>query len=144
MRDIVAAHQERGHTVALSSSALTIHVEPVARFLGIDHVVCNHFDVDDRGLLTGGIVRPIVWGGRKASAVRQFCADNDVTLQRSYFYADGDEDIALMREIGLPRPVNPRSGLAAEAARRGWPVLTVTGRGGRTPARGLRRLIGPR
>ncbi|MET4429543.1 HAD superfamily hydrolase (TIGR01490 family) [Mycolicibacterium sp. 624] len=131
MRDIVAAHQERGHTVALSSSALTMHVEPVARHLGIEHVICNQFAVDDRGLLTGGIVAPIVWGARKASAVRHFCADNDVTLQRSYFYADGDEDIALMREVGLPRPVNPRSGLAAEAGRLGWPVLNLTGRGGR-------------
>jgi HAD superfamily hydrolase (TIGR01490 family) len=144
MRDIVAAHQERGHTVALSSSALTIHVEPVARFLGIEHVICNRFTVDDRGRLTGGIVAPVVWGASKASAVRRFSADNDVTLARSYFYADGDEDVALMREVGLPRPVNPRSGLAAEAVRHDWPVLTLTGRGGRTPARGLRRLIGPR
>lgn len=131
MRDIVAAHQERGHTVALSSSALTMHVEPVARYLGIEHVICNHFDVDDRGLLTGGIVAPIVWGARKASAVRHFCAGNDVTLQRSYFYADGDEEITLMREVGLPRPVNPRPGLAAEAAKHGWPVLNLTERGGR-------------
>jgi HAD superfamily hydrolase (TIGR01490 family) len=144
MRDIVAAHQDRGHTVALSSSALTMHVEPVARFLGIEHVVCNRFEVDDRGMLTGGIVTPIVWGPRKASAVRLFCADNAVALPRSYFYADGDEDIALMREVGLPRPVNPRPRLAAEAASRGWPILTLTGRSDQTPARGLRRLFGPR
>ena len=35
MREVVAAHQRRGHTVALCSSALTIHAEPVARALGI-------------------------------------------------------------------------------------------------------------
>ena len=29
MREVVAAHQQRGHTVALCSSALTIHAEPV-------------------------------------------------------------------------------------------------------------------
>jgi HAD superfamily hydrolase (TIGR01490 family) len=141
MRDIVAAHQERGHTLALSSSALAMHVEPVARFLGIEHIVCNQFEVDDGGLLTGRIVTPIVWGPRKASAVRQFCTDTDVTLQRSYFYADGDEDVALMREVGLPRPVNPRPRLAAEAQRSGWPVLILRRQ---PPARGLRRLIGPR
>lgn len=141
MRDIVAAHQARGHTVALSSSALTIHVEPVARFLGIEHVVCNHFEVDDRGRLTGGIVTPIVWGPRKASAVRQFCAGADVVLQHSYFYADGDEDVALMREVGLPRPVNPRPRLAAEAQLRGWPVLNLRHR---PPARWLGRLGGLR
>src|SRR6186997_1456474 len=43
MRELVRAHQQREHTVALCSSALTIHAEPVARFLGVDHVLCNHF-----------------------------------------------------------------------------------------------------
>lgn len=127
MRQVVRAHQERGHTVVVSSSALTIHAEPVARHLDVANVICNHFEVDERGLLTGGIVAPIVWGARKAAAVASFSAANNVDLQRSYFYADGDEDAFLMRVVGHPRPVNPRSGLAAEAARAGWPVLRVTG-----------------
>jgi HAD superfamily hydrolase (TIGR01490 family) len=127
MRDVVNAHRERGHTVVLSSSALTIHAEPVARFLGIADVVCNHFQVDGEGRLTGGIVEPIVWGGRKTQAVQRFGADHGIDLQRSYFYADGDEDIPSMRAVGNPRPVNPRSGLAAEAVRSGWPILQVTG-----------------
>jgi HAD superfamily hydrolase (TIGR01490 family) len=145
MRDVVAAHQERGHTVVLSSSALTIHAEPVARYLRITDVVCNHFEVDDRGRLTGGIVEPIVWGTGKTEAVRRFSTDHDVDLHSSYFYADGDEDIPSMRAVGRPRPVNPRSGLAAEAARRGWPVLLVTGPDRRRiPAWSLRRIAGPR
>ena len=39
MRDLVHAHLARGHTVCLSSSALTIQVEPVARFLGIPNTL---------------------------------------------------------------------------------------------------------
>lgn len=141
MREIVAAHQQRGHTVVLSSSALTIHAEPVARFLEIDHVLCNHFEVDEHGNLTGRIAKPIVWGRNKASAVQQFCETNDVDLQRSYFYADGDEDAALMMLVGHPRPVNPRPRLAALAAEQGWPVLRVVG-SGRRKRPSLRRLVG--
>jgi HAD superfamily hydrolase (TIGR01490 family) len=145
MHDVVRAHQDRGHAVVLSSSALTIHAEPVARFLGIDSVICNHFEVDDGGRLTGGITTPIVWGARKADAVARFAAADGIDLTGSYFYADGDEDAALMRVVGRPRPVNPRAGLAAEAARRGWPVLLVSpARGGRGPAAVLRRLGGRR
>lgn len=58
MREIVHAHQRRGHTVVLSSSALTIHAEPVARYLDIPHVLCNHFELDEHGLLTGGVRTP--------------------------------------------------------------------------------------
>lgn len=141
MREVVRAHQQRGHTVVLSSSALTIHAEPVARFLGIGHVLCNHFEVDDRGLLTGGVVKPVVWGPQKAAAVHKFCADNDIDLPDSYFYADGDEDMALMSAIGRPRPVNPRPELAAAAAERGWPVLQVAV-SPRTASRSLRSAAG--
>ena len=89
MREVVAAHQRHGHTVVLSSSALTIHAEPVARYLGIGHVLCNHFDVDQAGRLTGWITKPVIWGRQKAAAVEQFCAANNVDIARSYFYADG-------------------------------------------------------
>ena len=145
MHDVVRAHQERGHTVVLSSSALTIHAEPVARFLGIDGVICNHFEIDGARRLTGRIVAPIVWGRRKAEAVARFADERGVDLHDSYFYADGDEDAALMRVIGHPRPVNPRAGLAAEALRRGWPVLRVGDAPARRgPAAVLRRLGGSR
>jgi len=141
MREVVQAHQRRGHTVVLSSSALTIHAEPVARYLEIPHVLCNHFEVDADGRLTGRIEKPIVWGAKKAVAVERFCAANDVALHRSYFYADGDEDVALMRLVGQPRPVNPRPRLADTAAEHGWPVLRLSGVAGRRRV-SLRRLIG--
>ncbi|BBY35557.1 haloacid dehalogenase [Mycolicibacter minnesotensis] len=141
MHEIVRAHQRRGHTVVLSSSALTIHAAPVARFLGIEQVLCNRFELDASGLLTGDIVKPVVWGPQKASTVQRFCAENDVDLTASFFYADGDEDAALMSLVGRPRPVNPRPRLAALAAAHGWPVLRVTapGTGG---GRSLRSVAG--
>lgn len=126
MRQIVEAHRERGHTLVLSSSALTIHAAPVARALGISHVLCNTFELDDDGLLTGRINRPIVWGHQKAKAAQEFSERNGVELRQSYFYADGDEDGALMDLVGHPRPVNPRPGLAAMAQANGWPVLRVS------------------
>ena len=141
MREIVAAHQERGHTVVLTTSAVTIHANPVARNLEIDHVLCNHFALDSAGRLTGQIEKPVVWGRNKASAATHFCEANQIDLQRSYFYADGDEDAALMVKVGNPRPVNPRPKLAALATEHGWPVLRVVATGGRRRSP-LRRLVG--
>ena len=136
MRDVVRRHQDRGHTVVVSSSALTIHAEPVARHLGISHVLCNRFLTDSQGRLTGGIVEPIIWGASKAAAVQDFCHDTQIDLARSYFYADGYEDDALMRLVGRPRPVNPRPRLAAVATDEDWPVLTVPRPGDRRRGEG--------
>jgi putative phosphoserine phosphatase/1-acylglycerol-3-phosphate O-acyltransferase len=142
MRALVRAHMARGHTVVLSSSALTVQVEPVARFLGIDNVLSNKFATDDDGLITGEVVRPILWGPGKARAVQAFAAKTGVDLAKSYFYADGDEDVALMYLVGNPRPTNPAGKLAAVAAKRGWPVLRFTSRSGSSPVSQLRTVAG--
>jgi putative phosphoserine phosphatase / 1-acylglycerol-3-phosphate O-acyltransferase len=130
MRELVRAHFVRGHTVVLSSSALTIQVDPVARFLGILNTLTNKFETNHDGILTGGVVKPILWGPGKATAVQQFAAENDIDLKDSYFYADGDEDVALMYLVGNPRPTNPKGKMAVVARRRGWPILRFTSRSG--------------
>jgi putative phosphoserine phosphatase/1-acylglycerol-3-phosphate O-acyltransferase len=129
MRELVRAHHERGHTVVLSSSALSIQVEPVARYLGIERVLCNRFVVDGDGLLTGEVAEPLVWAGGKSTAVQEYAREHGVDIQRSYFYADGDEDLPLMYHVGHPRPTNPGRRMARVADRRGWPVLRFTSRG---------------
>jgi putative phosphoserine phosphatase/1-acylglycerol-3-phosphate O-acyltransferase len=140
MRDLVHAHQRRGHTVVLSSSALSMQAVPVARYLGIDHVVCNRFVVDEHGVLTGEIERPVIWGTTKATSVQRFAAEHQVELRSSYFYADGDEDLALMHLVGNPRPVNPGPELSKVAARRGWPVLRFSSRDSGSPLAQVRTL----
>ncbi len=142
MRELVHAHMERGHTVVLSSSALTLQVEPVARFLGIENTLTNRFEVDEDDVLTGEVVRPILWGPGKANAVQKFAADNDIDLKKSYFYADGDEDVALMYLVGNPRPTNPEGKMAAVARRRGWPILEFSSRGSGGLMGQVRTLLG--
>ena len=142
MRELVRAHMARGHTVVLSSSALTVQVEPVAKFLGIENILSNKFQTDDDGLITGEVVTPIIWGPGKARAVQAFAATNGVDLAASYFYADGDEDVALMYLVGNPRPTNPAGKLEAVARKRGWPVLRFTSRSGSSPVSQLRTVAG--
>jgi len=142
MRELVRAHVARGHTVVLSSSALTIQVNPVARFLGITNMLTNKFETDDDGILTGGVEKPILWGPGKAAAVQRFAAEHGIDLKDSYFYADGDEDVALMYLVGNPRPTNPEGKMAAVAKRRGWPILRFDSRGPVGLRRQLRTLAG--
>ena len=142
MRELVRAHLTRGHTVVLSSSALTIQVAPVAKFLGILNTLTNKFETNDDGILTGGVVKPILWGPGKAAAVQKFAGENGIDLKDSYFYADGDEDVALMYLVGNPRPTNPEGKMAAVAKRRGWPILRFTSRSGGGITAQLRALAG--
>ncbi|HEX7322769.1 MAG TPA: HAD-IB family hydrolase/lysophospholipid acyltransferase family protein [Mycobacterium sp.] len=141
MRELVRAHLARGHTVVLSSSALTIQVLPLARFLGIKNTLTNRFETDRDGVLTGKVAEPILWGPGKAAAVQKFATAHDIDLKESYFYADGDEDVALMYLVGNPRPTNPEGKMAAVARRRGWPILKFSSRGSGIVGQ-LRTLVG--
>ncbi len=128
MRALVDEHRRKGHVLAIATSAAPFQVAAVARELGIEHVLCTRLEERD-GLLTGKSSGPVLWGRAKAEAVREFALRHRLDLRRSYFYADGDEEIALMRAVGHPRPTNPRPLLALEAGREGWPVQRFTSRG---------------
>jgi putative phosphoserine phosphatase / 1-acylglycerol-3-phosphate O-acyltransferase len=127
-RALVHAHLRKGHTVAVVSSATRYQIEPLARDLGIAHVLCTGLEVRN-GRFTGAIVRPTCYGEGKASAARTFAATHDIDLTRSYFYTDSEEDLPLLEIVGRPRPTNASVRLAEIAAKRGWPVRRFHSRG---------------
>ena len=124
-RMLVAAHQARGHTVVIASSALTFQVEAAARDLGIDDILCTRMEVRD-GVLTGFVDGPILWGDAKAQAVRDFAHERGIDLARSFAYGNGAEDLAYLATVGNPRPLNPADGLAAAAEERGWSTARLS------------------
>jgi putative phosphoserine phosphatase/1-acylglycerol-3-phosphate O-acyltransferase len=140
IRALVAEHRRRGHLVAIATSAAPFQVESVARDLGIEHVLCTRLEVRD-GVLTGKSRGPILWGRAKADAVREFARHEHIDLRRSYFYSDGDEDVALMGQVGHPRPTNPRPGLELKAREAGWPVQRFDSRGSPGPDARLRSAL---
>ncbi len=127
-RALVEAHQRAGHTVAIISSATHYQVDPFARELGIDHVMCSELEVED-GVLTGQIVHPTCYGEGKAIAARRVAARAGVDLDASYFYTDSHEDLPLLELVGRPRPLNPNRQLAQIAKERRWPVRRFRSRG---------------
>ena len=127
-RAIVKAHQDMGHTVAIITSATRYQAEPVAKELGIEHLLYTRLAVED-GVLTGGVVRPTCYGEGKADAARSLSAKYDLDLEQSYFYSDSHEDLPLFEIVGRPRPLNPTRRLAQIAKERQWPVRRFTSRG---------------
>jgi putative phosphoserine phosphatase/1-acylglycerol-3-phosphate O-acyltransferase len=132
-RALVKAHQEMGHTVAIISSATPYQADPLARDLGISHVLCTRLEVEN-GIFTGRVVHPTCYGEGKAQAARRLAAEHDLDLEESYSYTDSHEDLPLLEAVGKPRPLNPNRRLAQLAKERHWPVRRFHSRG--TPSAG--------
>ncbi len=122
----VAEHRRLGHVVAILSSATTYVAEPLARELGIEHLLVNRLIVAD-GRLTGEAVQPLCWGEGKLHWARQFAAEQEIDLSQSYFYSDSISDLPMLQLVGHPRPVNPDRLLRRHARRNGWPIVSAVG-----------------
>jgi putative phosphoserine phosphatase/1-acylglycerol-3-phosphate O-acyltransferase len=127
-RALVAAHRRKGHTLAIVSSATRYQAEPLARDLGIPHVLCTRLEVEN-GRFTGRLVKPSCYGEGKLVAAQALAERHGVELAESWFYTDSDEDLPLLEAVGRPRPTNPNARLRAIAQRRGWPQRTFYTRG---------------
>jgi putative phosphoserine phosphatase / 1-acylglycerol-3-phosphate O-acyltransferase len=127
---LVRAHQNRGHTVVIATSATRMQAQPMARELGIEHVLCTELETE-HGVLTGGLAGRTLWGDGKAAAVKEFARRQRISLRNSHGYANGDEDVALLGAVGFPHPVNPAPVLARHAAERGWDVVRFRTKRGR-------------
>jgi putative phosphoserine phosphatase/1-acylglycerol-3-phosphate O-acyltransferase len=127
-RALVQAHREMGHTLAIVSSATLYQAQPLARDMGIPHVLCTRLEVID-GVFTGKVLHPTCYGEGKAIAARELAAAQDLDLEQSWFYTDSHEDLPLLEIVGRPRPLNPNRQLAQIAKERLWPVRRFTSRG---------------
>jgi putative phosphoserine phosphatase / 1-acylglycerol-3-phosphate O-acyltransferase len=127
-RALVRAHQERGHTLAIVSSATRYQAEPLARELGIPHVLCTRLQVK-HGMLTGRVERPTCWGEGKLYYAEELAEREGLDLEQSWFYTDSIDDLPLLEAVGRPRPLNPDRRLAGLARDRGWPVRRFSSRG---------------
>jgi putative phosphoserine phosphatase/1-acylglycerol-3-phosphate O-acyltransferase len=127
-RELVKAHIRAGHTVALASSATRYQLSALADDLGVANVLCSEVELV-KGYFSGYIDGPVLWGPAKAHAVETFAARNGIALDRSFGYANGDEDVPFLEAVGMPRALNPASGMLKAAREHGWPAVELGGRG---------------
>jgi putative phosphoserine phosphatase/1-acylglycerol-3-phosphate O-acyltransferase len=128
VKAMIRAHQRQGHTLAIVSSATRYQIEPLASSLGIEHVLCTELQTKN-GRFTGEFSGKACYGDGKVDAVRQFARKRRISLNKSFFYSDGAEDIALLETVGHPVVINPDSTLAAAAKHNGWSRYELDSRG---------------
>jgi HAD superfamily hydrolase (TIGR01490 family) len=125
---LVEGHRKKGHTVVVATSALPFQVAPLARELGVDHVLCTRLEERD-GVLTGEVDGPILWGPGKAEAIQAFARRNRIDLEKSFAYGNGTEDVQFLETVGRPTALNPTKELDRVARERAWPAARFAARG---------------
>lgn len=119
-RVAVDYHRAQGHLVVLATGSTCYAARPVARGVGIEHVLSSELEVE-RGAFTG---RPsaLCFGRHKVALAERWAEQHGVDLAASYFYSDSYNDLPMLQRVGTAIAVNPDSRLRRHARARGWAV----------------------
>jgi phosphoserine phosphatase len=98
--EMVAAVQGAGGRVAVVSGGFHEVLDPVAEALGLDHWRANRLEIVD-GVLTGGLVGPIIDAMAKADTLREWADDFGIPLRQTVAVGDGANDLRMMAITGL-------------------------------------------
>ena len=117
-RVAIEHHRQAGHLVVLATGSTQYAARPVARGVGIDHVLSSELEVD-RGVFTGR-ASALCFGQHKVALAERWAAQHGVDLAASYFYSDSYNDLPMLERVGTAIAVNPDARLRRHAMRRGW------------------------
>lgn len=129
-RELVAQHQAEDALVALVTATNDFLTAPIARSLGIAHLVATELEVARDGRFTGRSRGQPAFREGKIARVHSWLAARDLNWEQfevSRFYSDSCNDLPLLRRVSHPVAVTPDATLHAEARREGWPVLLFDG-----------------
>ena len=112
--DLVNNLHALGHSVALVSGGFINIIEPMIQRLSIKHYKANTLEIVG-GVLTGGLIGPVIDRAAKAEALKEFALASGVAMENTVAIGDGANDLGMMAIAGLSIAFNAKP-VVVEAA----------------------------
>jgi HAD superfamily hydrolase (TIGR01490 family) len=124
---LVDEHRRAGDRIVLTTATCRFLAEPSAAHLGIADLIATEAETDAHGRFTGRVLgTPNM---REGKVERLHAWLDQQRLRRdeleTTMYSDSINDLPLLLAADEARVVHPDPRLAAEARRRGWPVVRL-------------------
>ena len=126
-RALVRRHLDAGDLCAVVTATNSFVTGPIAREFGVPHLVATEPE-RAAGRFTGRVAGIPCFKDGKIARVESWLAGKGRRLRdfpQSTFYSDSHNDLPLLERVTHPVAVDPDEVLAAEAGRRGWPVISL-------------------
>jgi HAD superfamily hydrolase (TIGR01490 family) len=123
MLAIAHEHQDAGRRVYIVTAASHDLAQMLATVLALDGGIGTQFSEVVDGVYTGRPTGLFIYGGGKATAIRELAKRENLDLVESYAYSDSESDLPMLRVVGHAVVVNPDTKLARIAREEKWEVL---------------------
>ena len=121
---LVDSHRAQGHTLMIITATNSFITAPIAKRFGIDTLIATTPEQKD-GTYTGDIAGVPCYREGKVKRLNIWLAENDATLDGSYFYSDSHNDLPLLQRVNNPVAVDPDGTLRQYAEENRWRVLSL-------------------
>lgn len=125
---LLRRHAQAGDRIAIVTATNEFVTRPIATLLGVDTLIATELQRDAAGRVTGEVLGVPSFREGKVERVRQWLAGDGLRLEdfeRSYFYSDSTNDLALLECVSDPVATNPSPALQRIAQQRGWPIVRL-------------------
>lgn len=119
---LIDEHTRAGRTVYVVSASPEEFVTPIARMVGIEHVIATQIRTDALGRFVPELDQ-YVMGPGKAEAMKAAADRDGIDLSASFAYTDSFTDMPMLEMVGNPVAVNPEKELRDAATENDWPIL---------------------
>ena len=113
-QNLVETLHGKGHSVSLVSGGFIDIIEPMIKTMSIKYFKANRLEIVE-GVLTGGLIGPVVDRAAKAEALREFAKASAVSIENTVAIGDGANDLDMMAVAGLSIAFNAKP-IVVEAA----------------------------
>ena len=128
-RALVRKHLGAGELCAIITATNSFVTAPIAREFGVEHLIAT--EPESRGgRFTGRVAGTPCFREGKVRRLDQWLAGLGRALGdfgESTCYSDSHNDLPILERVKRPVAVDPDAQLAAHAARRGWPIISLRG-----------------
>ncbi len=124
---LVDRHRDAGDLVLLTTATCRFLSELSAVHLGFAQLIATECETDADGRFTGRSRGVLNMREGKVQRLHDWLSSQQLDLSEleSTLYSDSINDLPLLRAVRRAVAVNPDERLAAEAAQRGWPVMSL-------------------
>ncbi|MGQ0585922.1 MAG: HAD family hydrolase [Gammaproteobacteria bacterium] len=121
---LLERHRIEGDELLIITATNRFVAEPIAQLLGVDELLATDPE-QVGGRYTGAIAGVPCYREGKVQRLEQWLKGYGERCEHITFYSDSHNDLPLLGHVQRPIVVDPDDELRAEAARRGWPVITL-------------------
>ncbi len=118
----------RGALRAIVTATNRFITAPIARELGVEHLIACEVEETPDGRLTGRPAGTPSFREGKVARLHEWLASlgrRFEDFEETWFYSDSHNDLALLERVSNPVAVDPDPTLEGLAKERGWPILRL-------------------